>query len=283
MASFLSEGSKFLFFDTSICRNTVWFPSGTDSLPRVAEECTLGTTGYYSVAGGIIFFLCLILVCLKAPEKRELKSHYGTDFDHGESDLESAHEYGYSEGSYGEEGESAGMYDMHDVSDALDMQDVPYSPNRYGEPGEFNESMSQTSGPMKGGESSSTLMNNEDLVSQRLKTLDPAEDRYTAKPKDDEEDEVDDRYKPTKPEAAPPATNQTVSESRLHTIERMKLNTNVESEDMIEKFVNELNVSFQVETEEEKKKKEKEKEELTVETNVFCQPTLCTPSTARSF
>jgi hypothetical protein len=297
MAAFLSEGSKFLFFDTSICRNTVWFPSGADSLPRVAEECSLGSTGFYSIAAGIVFFLCLLLVCLKAPDKRELRPRYGTDFDHDERDEESAHQYGYSEGSY-VEGGSTDMYETNGSeerdhygaprpigTDRDDGGDTQFTPNRYGDAhtiGDYGDGMSesQASSHRKGEPSGDYNKEDNDLISKRLKNLDPSEDKYTAKPKDDPDgEEADDRYQPTKPSSTAAPVSQTVSESRLHTIERMELNTTVGSEDMIEKFVNELNVSFQVEAEDEKKKKE----ELKVTTNLFCQPTLCAPSTARSF
>jgi hypothetical protein len=307
MAAFLAEGSKFLFFDTSICRNTVWFPSGANSLPRVAEECSLGTTATFSIAGGAIFFLCLILVCLKAPEKRKLEPHYGTECDPGESDLESAQEYGHSEGSY-VEGGSANMYDMNGSEDrdcydirrrisrrgptrdeaqetqltpggtrrvSKDDSDFRYGPEHSG--GEYGGAMSQVSGFHKR-QSSGEFRHGHDLVSERLKNLDPEEDKYTARPKDDtDEDRTQDKYQPTKPASSTSAVDQTVSESRLHTIERMELNTTAESEGMIEKFVNELNVSFQVEKEEDKKKKD-----LSEETAGICQ-TLCAPAIARSF
>lgn len=283
MTSFLSEGSKFLFFDTAICRNTVWFPSGADSLPRVAEECSLGTTGAYSVAGGIIFFLCLILVCLKAPDKRELQAYYGSDHEHDENDLESAHQYRYSERSY-VEGGSADMYDTN-ASEERDHFDVaqPIGDDMHLE--EHDENMSQSSDNKKGDTIEDKFSDGEDLISKRLKTLDHSEDKYTAKPKDSsEEGEPDDRYQPTKPsttKVVAPPNNQTVSESRLHTIERMELlNTSSQSEDMIEKFVNELNVSFQVQDAEEEQNKKRE--ELKVDTNMFCQA-ICAPSTARSF
>lgn len=81
MTAFLTEGSKFLIFDTKVCRSTAWYPSGADSLPRVAEECAMGATGAYTIASVAIFFISLILVCLRAPELRPLESNYGTDFE----------------------------------------------------------------------------------------------------------------------------------------------------------------------------------------------------------
>jgi hypothetical protein len=80
MMAFLGEGSKFLFFDTSICQSSLWFPPGVDSLPRIAKDCELGKTGYIVVAAGVIFFFSLLMVCLKAPEKRQLDDGYGATY-----------------------------------------------------------------------------------------------------------------------------------------------------------------------------------------------------------
>jgi hypothetical protein len=278
MAAFLAEGSKFLFFDTSICRNTVWFPSGADSLPRAAEECTLGSTGHYAIAAGTVFFLCLLLVCLKAPDKRILETHYGTDNDHSERDLEmDSHDYAASEGSYGEG--SAEMYDDEDQehgssyedshsqqlarlgSSHTEVQEVQYSPKlkrtkeelAYGYDSEKGGSFSGS----KAVDDASTeyidaqdptVDKAKDLAVSRMKTLDSSEDRYTSNPKDETEDKsADDRYQPVKPAPTTVSVDQTISESRKKTIEKMELNTNAGSEDLIDKFVSDLNLSFQME------------------------------------
>lgn len=306
MASFLAEGSKFLFFDTSICRASIWYPSGADSLPRIAEDCSLGATGHYAIAAGAVFFLCLILVCLKAPEKRKLDTEYGLELDPDVSDLDSPRQYGQSESSFVPAG-SADIYDLeggsqdrYSSTSQPPLSRIRTTPNNahnvhltpagarkvsrvdpdysYGdETGtEYSESYNKHS-------STSASDDNkveDDLISERLKNLDPEEDRYTAKPQEEFEDErgPNDRYQPSKPPATAGKSSgksKNISESRLHTIERMKLNTTGESEDMIEKFVNELNVSFQAET------KEKKKPELTVEPSL-CEA-ICAPSTARSF
>jgi hypothetical protein len=276
MAAFLAEGSKFLFFDTSICRNTVWFPSGADSLPRVAEECTLGSTGHYAIAAGTVFFLSLILVCLKAPEKRILESHYGTDNDHSEHDMEmNHHDYAASEGSYGER--SAEMYDDNDDqehggsyedshsqqvarigsshTDAQELQYTPKSKRRkeesaYGSDSEKDGSFFGSKGVDDASTEDTqypTVDKAKDLAVSRMKTLDSSEDKYIAKPKDETDNgSADDRYQPSKPAPTIVDVNQTISESRKKTIEKMELNTSAGSEDMIEKFVNDLNLSFQV-------------------------------------
>lgn len=243
MVTFLAEGSKFLFFDTSICRNTVWFPTGADSLPRVAEKCSLGTTGQYAIVGGTIHFLCLILICLKAPEKRELESLYGEDFDHGANDLESAQEYGYSERSYAES-RSVSVYDTNESEDRDGEEALG---DRY-----TDELVGDAENP-----SPDTLNSDEDLFSKGLPSQDTSEDRYPVKPKENQDGDTIDRCHSLKSSSSLSNTvNQTVSESRLHTAERMELNTVSEPEDMIANFVNEVNESFQVETEDKQKEQD---------------------------
>jgi len=278
MAAFLAEGSKFLFFDTSICRTTVWYPSGDESLPRAAEECVLGNTGLYAIAAGTIFFVSLVLVCLKAPQKRKLQSNYGREGYGKEEDVENAMENVRSDRSYDDKG-SAVSYASSDHrfsfshsrgtsrGDAPEMRSPDYG--SYGEDG-FHEGESQTSRP--------TNLDDDDLISVRLKNLDPEEDKYTAKPIDDlEKESTDDRYNPKKPPPIPATPEQTVSKSRLHARERMELNSAIESEDLIQKFVNDLNISFQVDnTTETKTEKPLEKP---VEKPGFFQNLCAVPNT----
>lgn len=75
---FLAEGSKFLFFDTQLCHGHVWYPIGEQNIfPRTAESCSLGSTGTYAIAAGCCFLVSLLMVCLKAPKKRDLQDEYG--------------------------------------------------------------------------------------------------------------------------------------------------------------------------------------------------------------
>ena len=328
MASFLAEGSKFLFLDTAICRNTVWYPSGADSLPRIAADCSLGTTGHYSIASGAIFFLSLLLVCLKAPEKRLLDPTFGAEFDRDENDLESAHGYSPSEPcSYTDV-----SADIHGNVDDRASYDGSHSPHpivarigsHHGDSQEvFLSSRSSFADHRRGiffdkddaGSEYRDRRNQEevdDLLIARLKNLDSAEDKYTAKPHEDTDAELaDDRYNPTKPApttASIPPTTETreeetrISESRVNTIEKMELNTKAESGDMIAKFVSDLDKSFQVDTPHEGitaggapadtptpynnesclDTNGKKVEPLSLENLSLCQ-TLCSPATARSF
>ena len=275
MAAFLAEGSKFLFFDSAICRNTVWFPSGADSLPRVADECTLGLTGHYAIAAGTVFFLSLILVCLKAPEKRILESHYGTDNEHSDHDLEmDHHDYAASVGSYGEgsvydddDQEHGGSYEeSHSQqvarigSSHTNVQELEYSPRskrnkggpEYGfhseKGGSFFVSKTVDEASNDTDAQKPTKDEAKDLAVSRMRTLDSSEDKYRANPMDSTENgSADDRYQPTKPAPTIVAVDQTISESRKKTIEKMELNTVAGSDDLIEKFVSDLNLSFQVE------------------------------------
>ena len=80
MLAFLSEGSKFLFFDVSICHAPLWYPGGDESMPQSARSCTLGRTGYFIIASTVVFFGALVMICLKAPKLRILKEDYGDTY-----------------------------------------------------------------------------------------------------------------------------------------------------------------------------------------------------------
>jgi hypothetical protein len=91
MISFIAEGSKFLFFDIALCRSALWFPSGVDSPPTSAESCVLGRSAYAAIAAGSIQLVALLMVCLKAPQKRELDPDFGIEYRTGaELDLDEA-------------------------------------------------------------------------------------------------------------------------------------------------------------------------------------------------
>lgn len=272
MAAFLAEGSKFLLFDTSICRNTVWFPSGTDSLPRVAEECSLGTTSFYCIAAGACFFVSLLLVCLKAPEKRILDSDYGTrtEFEHGGS-LESHRNFGNANDSFGEHGGHYSEEDEFDMSGASSLRDdhseMHFSLDSRQMSRASRDYRYDPENPLDATDSLSGRFSgdfrhvDDDLVSKRLKTLDGGDDDVFTPRIDESMEESssqDDRYNPKKPSVAQEEGEQSVSESRLHTAERLRLNSTLESRDLIEKFVNEVNHSFAVdENAEEKETDEK--------------------------
>lgn len=79
LIAFISEGSKFLFLDTAACRSDLWYPSGIDSQPQVAQSCQLGKTSYFAIAATTAFFASLVVVCIWSPKKRELDDNFGQD------------------------------------------------------------------------------------------------------------------------------------------------------------------------------------------------------------
>jgi hypothetical protein len=242
MAAFLAEGSKFLFFDTSICRNAVWYPSGDESLPRMAEDCSLGTTGNYAIAGGTIFFCSLILVCLKAPEIRELDTNYGTDLERNESDVESAHDHQYanSEGSFVD---NAGDMYVQNIS-ANNEQAEPYTGS--------NDSSSHLIATLGSAHTEAQELQFSPRRSRKddsFNRLDgnQGNERLSAT---DSRDRADDRYYPSKPAPKPDPDHSVISESRLSTVEKMQNNNATDgSDELIQQFVSDLDMSFQVEEE----------------------------------
>lgn len=90
LVSFLSSGAKFLFFDIEICRSMLWLPDH-DKFPENAKSCTLGTDSILSIISCTLSLLCVLLVCLKAPERRNLNDgrrgiRFSDDDDEEEDD-----------------------------------------------------------------------------------------------------------------------------------------------------------------------------------------------------
>ena len=78
MVAFIAEGSKFLIFDMSICRNKIFEveeESATEFLE--AESCSLGDSATYGIISGILLLVAMLMVCLKVPEERQLDPRYG--------------------------------------------------------------------------------------------------------------------------------------------------------------------------------------------------------------
>ena len=236
----------FLFYDTSICRKTVWLPTGTESLPRIAE-CSLGVTGTYGVVSGIIFLLCLILVCLKAPERRDLEPDYGLDVENGFTESPNS-------------GNNKNIITKDSSFDSDSEQDQYIVPS-IGGPGFYpNEEDGESEFTMnsRGYDSvyeSSTvghngvtviheIRDNEDdlLLHQRTNCVDHGDD--------------DDKYNPRKPPAIDvtiirnrsDGSHREVSRSRLETVQRMEKSTRSDDSStlIIDELLSELDKSFQV-------------------------------------
>lgn len=247
VASVLAEASKFLFFDTGICRKAVWFPPGTESLPRTAE-CSLGATAVCGIASGIIFLICLILVCLKAPSRRELEPNYGLDVVNGNIEAGRLKKF-TKHSSFDSESD-------RDPNMQINRPPIRQAEYYHGDDdGESGVTSMNSRGYESGYESSvvakssvqrDTRHDDDDLISEPQSTT-------TIQTGDGN---MDDKHNQLKL----PAMDVTiirnrsggnpyiVSKSRLETVERMEKNANNISHDsaqMIDEFLNDLNESFQ--------------------------------------
>ena len=239
VASFLAEASKFLFYDTSICRKAVWTPPGTESLPRTAE-CSLGVSAIYGIASGVIFLVCLILVCLKAPNRRDLEPNYGLDVENGGNIETGALDKFTKQSSFDSETER----DRQPFAESLyyhgeeDSKSGVTSMNSRGYESGYDSSIFAKSSVQR-----ENCHDDDDLLSEQRSTSD---------------DQTKDDNKNNKLKL--PATDVTivknrsggnpykVSKSRLETVQRMEKNANNISQDsaqMIDQFLNDLDESFQ--------------------------------------
>ena len=260
VAAFLSEGSKFLLFDASMCRNTVWFPSGSDSLPQIAESCSLGSSSYCCIAAGVAFFFSLLLVCAKAPTKRILDTDYGTRtmvlVDPPTSDESPTNLVRNGEETYGERDICSDDPDfsMSRVSSLLDDRSEMHLST--GVSRSSRDYRSDPENPLDSADSLSGYFSpssraHQDLVRERLRSLD-GHSTYSLNASRIEEGEDDsssssgERFNPTNKNNATElrVKDKSVSESRLHTAERLRLSSSAESRDLIERFVKEVDHSF---------------------------------------
>jgi hypothetical protein len=49
-------------------------------MPQPARSCTMGITGAFIISSSVVFFIGLVMVCLKAPKLRMLKENYGESY-----------------------------------------------------------------------------------------------------------------------------------------------------------------------------------------------------------
>lgn len=242
--------AKFLFFDTAICRNSVWFVPGTDSLPRTAEVCSLGVTGKYAIAAGAVFFFSLIVVCLKAPILRDLEPNYGLDFDQDDHEETSD--------DYNDTGSERDHYDAVGPNEASGFEgdESEFTITSKGYDSEFGSAVDYWV-------TGSTRVDDE-LLSRRVNGLDDKYSKRSADGKIKDIEEYDDRYNPIKPPTMVTTKSGSsstinpplVSESRLSTAERLAINAtpnDTTKQKLIEKFVSELDASFAAETSSQKR------------------------------
>ena len=237
LAAFLAEGSKFLFFDTTVCRNNIWYPPGEDSLPQSAS-CTLGNTAKYAIGATAVFFFCLAIVCLRSPERRDLEDHYGSDPDNDENEETSD--------DYDNTGSARDQYESLAPAQSIDIEADPsqFSITSKGEISDLANSISL----------SSSLRDDDDLSSYRTNSREEKHLR-TFEMTVDDIDEEDDRYNPKKPPRMTTESTQTetveapvVSESRLIAAKIFANNAEASKpnqDSVIDNFVRDFNASFE--------------------------------------
>mmetsp|Transcript_35024 Transcript_35024/g.72932 ORF Transcript_35024/g.72932 Transcript_35024/m.72932 type:complete len:472 (-) Transcript_35024:1193-2608(-) len=79
MMSFIAEGSKFLIFDMSICRNKIFKIETEDGSEEFqgADSCSLGESAILAIVSGCLLLVGMLMVCLNIPNERELDPNFG--------------------------------------------------------------------------------------------------------------------------------------------------------------------------------------------------------------
>jgi len=263
VVAFLSESSKFLLFDGSVCRDTVWISAGSNTLPQAAESCSMGSTSYCCITAWVIFFFSILLVCLKAPSKRILDSDYGihtmilfpTPVEGSPiSPIQSEEE------SFGRRHDSSSedpIFSGSQVRSMLDDRSEIHLSMGFSNCTSEDLGRNDSENPLDSMESLSGYFSpcNPSSVSEWLRPLDGNDDRhspYSIKSSPMEEDE-DRSSSSSSTRSQSPTTNKgakiidhVVSESPLQTAERMQVVTSsLERRDLNKRFLKEMDHSFE--------------------------------------
>ena len=83
----LAGSAKFLFFDTQICHSALWVPSGEDPLYQRAESCTLMIDAIISIVSSFVSLVCVLMICLRAPKRRNLDDDFGMRYKDVDNDM----------------------------------------------------------------------------------------------------------------------------------------------------------------------------------------------------
>jgi hypothetical protein len=251
IASFLAEGSKFLFFDTAICHKSLWYPPGDDSLPRPAESCTLGDAGIFTVASTAVFLVSLLIVCIRSPKYRQLDSNYGPEINNNDDDenvggsRQYSHDGSYHEPTSDDYMDTASEHDHFEVVRHVRSDDVgsQFTSTSRGLDSEYDSGLEDAlSNSIRG-----AYDDDDEILSHRMDSLDRTGDRELNV---NEIDDGDSTYHPQSHVSSGMILSNIVrpriSESRLSTIEKMQMKNARESESelIIDQLINELNESF---------------------------------------
>jgi len=83
----LSGSARFVFFDTQICHEQLWVPDGENAVPVQAESCALMTDSIISIATSVLSLTNVLMICLRAPKRRQLDENYGMRYKDFDNDM----------------------------------------------------------------------------------------------------------------------------------------------------------------------------------------------------
>ena len=188
LVAFLGSGAKFLFFDIEICRSKLWLPEGDDVEAEIAESCSFGMDAILSIISTTLSLACVLLVCLKAPKRRELENSRGLQYDDLDEDIKNLRTHSMEDSvddsaSYNIDIEAQssksyckrGAYDLDEISKTSKNTPSQYSNNDVHSTMALSRKPSSDTASMKSS-SKKALKNNRkiDLESERLRQADPS-------------------------------------------------------------------------------------------------------------
>lgn len=211
LVAFLGTGAKFLFFDIEVCRSNLWLPEGAGALPLAAESCSFGMDAILSMISSTLSLACVLLVCLKAPKRREFDDSSALSYSDVGGDLQNLRthtmEDSFMEGSGSFDAdieaqksgsyEKNSAYDLDDISTGADLERGNFNREQNIQKSSQNRNMDlyttvtlkksssdtasiKSSRSSKSSKKSSKVKRNVDLSSEKLRAEEPSIE-YTEK------------------------------------------------------------------------------------------------------
>eukprot|EP00545_Synedropsis_sp_CCMP1620_P005323 CAMPEP_0119022060 /NCGR_PEP_ID=MMETSP1176-20130426/27224_1 /TAXON_ID=265551 /ORGANISM="Synedropsis recta cf, Strain CCMP1620" /LENGTH=445 /DNA_ID=CAMNT_0006976801 /DNA_START=37 /DNA_END=1374 /DNA_ORIENTATION=+ len=264
LVAFLSEGSKFLFLDTAVCQSSIWYPSGADSLPQSANSCTIGKSAYFSIAAGVCFFVCLLLVCFRSPEKRQLDEDFGeanayiasdnildTSMEGEEFDQDNDIELNLSNIQPEVSFVVVQNHEERDYASSLGDEGRSFEFSQFSvvENDSFFDNMDKSILGEGAGQGHDSLESESSAKNGSFEKRDDSTNELISNPSSADSDDPKNPKKPAPVKAVedPPKGTRVVSQARLEKAEDMALQTINSSDKLIDQCVMDLTKSFQTE------------------------------------
>lgn len=76
----LAGSARFLLFDSQVCHQDLWVPTGEGAVGQKAESCTLSSDSWVAIGTSILSLVNVLLICLRAPKRRKLNDEYGMQY-----------------------------------------------------------------------------------------------------------------------------------------------------------------------------------------------------------